>query len=141
MPASTFWFILALVLLGLEMASGTFYLLVLAIAAALGGVTALSGLDVLAQSSSAAFAAVVGALFLRHWKTARTPPNNDQNLDIGHTVTVVTWRDDGTLRVHYRGAEWEAETDTPNVSRQSTLYIKALRGSTLILSDSKPLKL
>ena len=47
MAVYIYWFLLALVLLGLEMATGTFYLLVLSLAMAIGGFAALldAGVD------------------------------------------------------------------------------------------------
>ena len=43
MEIYVYWFLLALVLIGLEMVTGTFYLLVLSIAMAVGGLAALLG--------------------------------------------------------------------------------------------------
>jgi membrane protein implicated in regulation of membrane protease activity len=53
-------------------------------------------------------------------------------------VQIRTWNPDGTARVAYRGADWDAElvaTDTP---RAETMYIVATRANTLVLSDRKP---
>ena len=47
MAIYVYWFLLALVLLGLELATGTFYLLMLSIAMAVGGVAALFGLGLI----------------------------------------------------------------------------------------------
>ena len=46
MAVYVYWFLLALVLLGLEMVTGTFYLLVVSIAMAIGGLAALLGVFV-----------------------------------------------------------------------------------------------
>lgn len=130
-----FWFLLALVLLGLEMATGTFYLLVLSIAAVVGGGAALLGLGATVQSVLAAMTSVAGIILLRRWRGARTGDSSTQSLDTGHPVKVVSWRDNGMARVFYRGAEWDAELEAASTDREATLYIKSMRGSVLILSN------
>lgn len=142
MAPHVYWFLAGLALLGLEMASGTFYLLVLGIALFIGGTAALIGLEMPLQFALSALAGIVGTVILRKSKTARPAESAEQSLDIGQPVQVLAWRDNGTARVHYRGAEWDAETETETESaetpRDGTLYIKALRGSTLILTHHKP---
>jgi membrane protein implicated in regulation of membrane protease activity len=132
------WFLFALVLLGVEMATGTFYLLVLAIAMAVGGAAALFGLGMAAQLVLAALAGMVGMIFLRRWKGGRARDAVSQSLDTGHPVRVLTWREDGTVRVFYRGAEWDAKLETPDSGHEEPLYIKEIRGSVLILTHRKP---
>ena len=130
-----YWFMLALVLAGLEMATGTFYMLVLSGAMALGGLAALAGMELAIQMVVAGVAAVIGALVLRRIKGAK-PANADSNsLDIGQPVKVLTWNADGTARVHYRGAEWDAEPESSDTPREGILYIKAMQGSKLILTQ------
>jgi membrane protein implicated in regulation of membrane protease activity len=121
MAAYAVWFIMALVLLGLEMATGTFYMLVLSVAVASGGVAALAGI-----------------IILNRIKKVRPAHAANIGMDIGQPVRVVTWNADGTARVQYRGAEWDAEAELPDTPRDATLYIKALHGSKLILTQHKP---
>ncbi len=131
------WFIMALVLLGLEMATGTFYLLVLSVAAAIGGLVALAGLVPEIQMPLAAAAAVAGAVVVRRIRKVR-PAAAASGFDIGQPVRIVNWNEDGSVRVHYRGAEWDAEPESADTPRSGTLYIKALHGSRLILTAHKP---
>jgi membrane protein implicated in regulation of membrane protease activity len=138
MAIYVYWFLLALVLLGLEMASGTFYLLIISIALAIGGLAALFELGLAAQYASAALAGVVGIAILRRWKGGSVTDVTSQNLDTGQPVKVLIWRDNGTARVFYRGAEWDAELDAPKAGHEGTLYIKAIRGSILVLTHHKP---
>ncbi len=133
-----YWFLAGLVLLGLEMVSGTFYLLVLAVALGIGGLAALAGLDLPLQLTLAALAGVTGTALLRRTRRGRATTEAQQNLDIGQPVQVLTWREDGTARVHYRGAEWDAQAESAATPHEATLYIKALHGATLILSHHKP---
>ena len=138
MALYVYWFLLALVLIGLEMATGTFYLLVVAIAMAIGGAAALIGMGLAAQLAVAALAGVVGIILLRRWKGGRSTDAASESLDTGQPVKVLTWRDDGTARVFYRGAEWDAELDASNAGHEGIFYIKSIRGSVLILAQHKP---
>ena len=137
MAIYVYWFLLALVLVGLEMATGTFYLLMVAIAMGIGGVAALLGLSVPAQLALAALAGVAGIILLRRWKGGAGNNAASQSLDAGHAVKVLTWRDDGTARVFYRGAEWDAELDANVSGHEGAFYIKEIRGSVLVLNRQK----
>ena len=138
MAPYVYWFLLALVLLALEMATGTFYMLVLGIALGVGGFAALLGLSLPLQLSLSAAVGIAGTVILRRTKFGRSDAVPAQGLDIGLPVQVVAWRDDGTVRVHYRGAEWDAEPESADTPHEQTLYIKAMRGSILILTHRKP---
>ena len=59
-------------------------------------------------------------------------------LDIGQMVQVQSWGPDGTARVAYRGSTWDAELAATGVPQAKTMYIAAMRGSVLILSDRRP---
>ncbi len=132
-----YWFLLALVLIGMEMATGTFYLLMLGVAMAVGGLAALSGADFALQLMLSALAVMAGTIILRRWKGSHVPPAANADLDTGQAVKVLSWRDDGTARVFYRGAEWDAEPESAATPRETTLYIKSMRGSTVILTHQK----
>lgn len=138
MAVYIYWFLLALVLLGLEMATGTFYLLVLSIAMAVGGSAALLDASVAWQLSLCALAAVVGTISLRQWKNGRFNEAADASLDVGQPVQVETWHENGTARVLYRGAAWDAEPESADMPRAGTFYIKEMRGSSLVLTHRKP---
>ena len=134
------WFVLALGMLGLEMVTGTFYILVYSVAIAAGGVMAYLGLSVTTQIAVTAVIGVAGTLLLRSWRTAHpaSEKKTDQNLDIGQHVRVDSWNNDGGARVFYRGAQWDAELESSDTPRDVPLYIKDRRGSVLILSQHKP---
>lgn len=138
MAAYVYWFLGALVLVGLEMVTGTFYLLMLGIVLAIGGCAALLGAGVPLQLTLAALAGMAGTVLLRRARNRRLTIPTDQSLDIGQTVKVIAWHDNGTGRVFYRGAEWDAEMASPTLLNEGPLYIQALRGSILILTQQKP---
>ncbi len=137
MASYIIWFLLALGLLIAEMASGTFYMLVLAVAMCVGGVAALIGFGEPLQLTFGALAGVAGIMWLNRWKARHAVTPEQVNPDVGQPVQVLTWRNDGTARVYYRGAEWDAEPETPDTPQIGTLYIKAMHGSKLILSQHK----
>jgi membrane protein implicated in regulation of membrane protease activity len=137
MEIYVYWFLLALILLGLEMVTGTFYLLVVAISMAVGGLAALLGMSVAWQLVLCAVMVVAGTIILRRWKSTHTSDAPNVSLDIGQPVRVIKWHDNGSARVFYRGAEWDAEPESADTPHDSTLYIAAVRGSGLVLTHRK----
>jgi membrane protein implicated in regulation of membrane protease activity len=131
------WWIAAARLIGAELVTGTYYLFALGVASALGGLAAFAGFGVEGQFTIAGVLGVLGTIAAHRWRAKHTPPEQPP-LDIGQAVEVREWRDDGTLRVAYRGSEWDAELDSPVASREKPLYIVAMRGSLLVLSDRRP---
>jgi membrane protein implicated in regulation of membrane protease activity len=138
MKLYVYWFTLALVLVGLEVATGTFYLLVIAIAIAIGGVAALLGFVFATQLALAALAGIVGISILRRWNAGQVSEMS-QSLDIGQPVKILTWRDDATARVFYRGTEWDAELEDKDSGHDGIFYIKKIQGSVLILTHKNDL--
>lgn len=133
-----YWFVLGLIFLGVELATGTFYMLVLAIALGAGGVSALLGFIPELQYVIAAAVGLVGTLVLRRFRmTAQSRPSKDQSLDLGQPVKVLQWREDGSARVHYRGADWDAEPESADMPHDGLFYIREVRGNTLILTHEK----
>lgn len=132
-----YWFGLALLLLAMEMATGTFYLLMLGAAAVVGGLAAFFRADPVWQYALSALAVMAGTIILRRWKGRSTNVDNN-NLDVGQPVKVLDWGEDGTVRVFYRGATWDAEIDGANTPHEKNLYIKAMKGSKVILTHIKP---
>jgi membrane protein implicated in regulation of membrane protease activity len=111
MAESTVWWLLAGTAVAVELLTGTFYLLMLAIGLAAGALAAYFGASLPVQLVAAA---VVGGAAVSAWhvRRGRRPDepaanaNRDVNLDIGETVQVHGWNEDGTATVKYRGANW-----------------------------------
>jgi membrane protein implicated in regulation of membrane protease activity len=137
MEPYVYWFLLAFGLLALEMATGTFYMLIVSIALGLAGIGGLLGLNLPLQITLSAVASIIGTVILRRMKGMRTGKMISQSLDIGQSVRVISWLEDGIARVHYRGTEWDAELESSSVPRDGVLYIKAIQGSKLILTPYK----
>ncbi|MEW5966070.1 MAG: NfeD family protein [Pseudomonadota bacterium] len=135
MQAYVVWWILAAVLVGVELTSGTFYLLVYGLAAAGAGLAAWLGAGFIVQLLVAGAIAALGTLALRHWKRSTAHPEASvQDMDIGQPVKIESWRD-GRGQVKYRGALWDAEAESAEVDAARPLRIRAVRGNTLVLGN------
>jgi len=132
------WWIFAAVLVGAELLTGTFYLLAVGVAVALGGVAAFAGASLPVQFVVAGALGVALTMIAHRLRLARATPPPQPSLDVGQSVRVETWNSDGTARVNYRGTNWDAELAAPDVPHAATMYIVATRGSRLILSDRRP---
>jgi membrane protein implicated in regulation of membrane protease activity len=131
------WWILAAVLIGAELVTGTFYLLAVGVAFAIGGVAAFLGVSFPMQLVVAGVVAVAGTMAAhRRWRATRQPPATG-SLDVGQSVRVLGWKDDGSARVSYRGTQWNAELADPAAQRAETMYIVGTRGSTLLIADRR----
>ena len=113
MTESTIWWLLAGSAVAVELITGTFYLLMLAIGLAAAAVAAHIGASLNTQFVTAGLiggAAVVGQYFLR--KRSATDPSirslRSVNLDVGEVIQIDAWGPDGTAAVKYRGANWTA---------------------------------
>ncbi len=138
MSSYVLWWIIAAVLVGVELVTSTFYLLAIGAAFAIGGLAAWAGLDTWVQFAIASILSVVGVSAAHRWRKSRAEPPPMAGLDVGQTVRVIEWRDNGTARVQYRGSHWDAELATPDTPRAESMVIKDMRGSTLVLTNSRP---
>ena len=59
--------------------------------------------------------------------------NPDVNLDVGSTVQVAQWQPDGTARVQYRGAAWDARHVGGGAAIAGEHVIRAIEGNRLLL--------
>jgi membrane protein implicated in regulation of membrane protease activity len=111
MAESTIWWLLTGTAVAVELVTGTFYLLMLAIGLAAGAIAAHLGAPLAAQLIAAALVGG-GAVSGWHLKRGKRPDepvasaNRDVNLDIGEVVHIDTWNRDGTASIKYRGANW-----------------------------------
>lgn len=134
----TFWLVAAGATAILELFTGTFYLLMIAIGLATGALAALAGAGTPAQTLVAALVGLVATAVLRRSKFGRptrsdTARDPNVNLDIGQTVNVAHWKD-GTARVMYRGAQWDVELAPGAHATPGQYTIREVRGSRLIVA-------
>jgi len=138
--AATFWWVTAGVVVAAELATGTFYLLMIALGLVAAALAAHLGLTVTLQVVTAALVSG-GSTALWHWRRTTTEPpsepvarNRDVNLDIGEHVTVITWEADHTTRVNYRGSSWQARRQ-PGVREATGLHVvRAVEGNWLVIA-------
>lgn len=113
MADSTLWWIATGALISVELLTGTLYLLMVASGLVVAALVAHAGASMPWQVVSAAVVSSASVLVWRQIKKSRPSSSGAQtdpqvNLDIGQTVQVTQWREDGTCSVKYRGASWEA---------------------------------
>ena len=136
----TVWWIAAGVAVAIELATGTFYLLMIALGLAAAAVSAHLGF---ALSTQVVAAALVGggATALWHWRrVSRAGPalptavDRDINLDIGERVHVAGWGADRTARVSYRGSTWAARLQSGAPAAAGEHVVAAVEGNWLVLA-------
>lgn len=133
MDSYLYWILTAIALVTVELLSGTFYLLVLALAAAGGGALAYFGFPFFAQAGFATAVAVVGVVFVHHYRVrAGSDGSGGNTIDVGQRVTLESWVNEsqGLARVHYRGTLWDAKV-IGDARSGKTFYIRGVDGSTL----------
>lgn len=134
MQAYVWWFVLGLALAGAELLTGTFYLLILALGAAAGGVVAMSGGPLAFQLVVAALIGAGGSLWLQRRRAAAAAvPDLVQNPDVGQTVRVDAWKSDRSARAQYRGAVWDVELAPGEAPVAGDFEIRAIVNNRLVL--------
>ena len=138
------WAVLAGILVILELFTGTFYLLMIAIGFAAGGLAALLGAGNPLQTIVAGVVVVVATYALRRSKLGKfnkinSARDRNVNLDIGETLTVEEWKPGvdarPTARVMYRGAMWDVELEHGAHARPGLFTIREIRGSRLLVTN------
>jgi membrane protein implicated in regulation of membrane protease activity len=133
------WLAIGALLIGGELMTGTFYLLIFGIAAWIGGALAFFGAGLDMQLAAAGASAVIGlgvvVKYGPRWRRGEAPDNAD--LDVGNEVRVESV-DGPRLKVTYRGAVWDAVVGGgAAVSAGEVAVIQAVRGSTLVVSAAR----
>ncbi len=130
------WAIAGIVLIIAEMITGTFYLLVIGIAALIGALAAYLGAPFWLQAVLAAIAGIGGVYAVHNW-WINHPKNAGAmaSLDTGEAVVLESWVDEpaGRARVRYRGTTWDARV-TGAATINETLYIRAQQSGVLDVS-------
>ena len=135
----SYWLAAAGVTVILELFSGTFYLLMIAIGLVAGAVAAFLGLGEVVALLVAAVVGVAATFVLRRSRYGRQQQrvqaerDPNVNLDIGQTVNVPAWQD-GAARVMYRGALWDVELAPGSNAAPGPYTIREVRGSRLIVA-------
>jgi membrane protein implicated in regulation of membrane protease activity len=134
------WAILGLALVVVELLTGTFYLLMLGIAAFGAALAAWLGQPFGVQAIVAALVAAAGCYGV-HVYRARNTTQQMPSIDAGQPASFEAWLDRaaGRARVTYRGAPWDALVEgEPLPEPGATVYVVATHGNTLKVSTRRP---
>ncbi len=138
---STFWWLLAGACIVLELVTGTFYLLMLALGFVAAALLTYVGVSMTGQIAGAA---IVGGGAVALWYVVRSrkparvaaESNPDVNLDIGETFMVDAWNPDGTASVHYRGTRWTVAQRSPAPPEVGLYRVVAVVGNRLMVDKA-----
>jgi len=140
MEEDILWAILGLALVIVELVSGTFYLLVLGIAAFGAALAAWLGQPFGVQAVVAAVISGLGCYGV-HVYRAKNATEQMVHVDAGQPASFENWVDQGArlARVRYRGASWDAlvEGDAA-IDAGAMLYVVTVNGNTLKVSNRRP---
>jgi len=130
------WMVLALGLLILELLSGTFYLLVIAVALAAGGVANLAGASFELQLVVAATIELGGSLWLRRSRFGGPGDGAAalQSFDVGQVIRIEGWSAGNTARAQYRGALWDVVLTPGETPAAGDFVIQSVQGSRLVVT-------
>ena len=130
------WAIAGIALVIAELITGTFYLLVIGIAALVGAAAAYLNYSFGIQAVIAAAIAIVGVTLVTRFRHSQASAPS-VSLDVGQSVVLDSWvnEQDRLARVRYRNAVWDAKVlDAQGVETGRTLYITHVDGNTLHVS-------
>jgi len=140
MDAALLWAIVGLALVIVELLSGTFYLLMLGVAAFGAAGAAWLGYDFPAQVAVASLIAAGGCygvhVYREKNRTRQMPP-----IDAGMPASFENWIDAPArlARVRYRGASWDARVEgLEALEPGTTVYVLATDGNTLKVVKNRP---
>ena len=134
------WAIVGLTLVIVELLTGTFYLLVLGVAAFGAALAAWLDQGFPVQAVVSGVIAAVGCYGV-HLYRAKNMTQQMSSVDAGQPASFESWLDQGArlARVRYRGAQWDALVDGDAVPEAGAmLYVIATHGNTLKVSTRRP---
>lgn len=140
MEHSLTWAVIGLVLVITELLTGTFYLLMLGIAAFGAALAAWLGFEFGMQAVVAGVVAGVGCYGV-HLYRAKNSAGQMPPIDAGMPASFESWLDAGSrlARVRYRGASWDARVEgLEAIEPGATVYVLAAEGNTLRVAKQKP---
>lgn len=139
------WTVIGFSLVIIELMTGTFFLLVIGVGALAGALAAWLGVPFIGQVAAAGIVGGFGTWWVQHWHAGhRTDGDQANAIDIGQSVTVANWvnQAEGTLRIKYRGADWDARVKPGDVAANAigvggTLHILAQDGQCWVVGSQR----
>ena len=141
MSDSTLWWLLVGAAVALELFTGTFYLLMLAVGMVAAALAAHAGAGL---SSQLIVAAVVGSAAVFGWHLIKRRRPSDPsvralrsvNLDVGEVIQIEEWLPDGSASVKYRGAQWTVIQRPGNPPVPGAYRVAELVGNRLLVEKA-----
>ena len=134
------WLVIGLALVIAELLTGTFYLVMLGVAAFGAAAAAYLGQDFAVQALVGALVAGAGC-YAVHVYRAKNRARQMPAIDAGMPASFEGWVDAGArlARVRYRGASWEASVEgAESLEPGVTVYVLAADGNTLKVAKNRP---
>jgi len=130
------WLVIGALLIGGELMTGTFYLLIFGVAAWVGAALTFFGFGIDAQLGGSGLAAIAGLIIVtRYGKNWRKTGVEDQDMDVGNEVSVLEIIGPSRIRVQYRGSTWDATVEGGGELRVGELgTIREVRGNALVVA-------
>ena len=127
------WFALACILAGIELMTGTYYLMALAGGALVASITAAqTELGIGAQFAAFAVGSVLAYVALTPLRKQQTAKSDGQAHMIGEEVIVIETVDPKG-RCQYKGVSWIAKSHQPIMEGERAI-IESVQGSTLMIA-------
>ena len=136
MDAYLWWVVAGIALVIAELATGTFYLLVLAVAAFAGSATAYAQQTFWLAAVVSAAVAACGVIVVSKVRMRRVAGSSG-SLDVGQSVVFESWLSeaDRLARVRYRYSMWDARVlDAGPLEAGRVLHIRSVDANTLNVS-------
>lgn len=140
---ATVWWVAAGIAVAAELATGTFYLLMIALGLVGAAIAAHLGAATTTQVMTAAVIGA-GATAAWHWhrfsqpRSAPARENHDVNLDIGEHVSVIAWGEDRSAHCVYRGSTWIVRLAPDAPALAGLQRIVAVEGNWLVVAPLNP---
>jgi membrane protein implicated in regulation of membrane protease activity len=134
------WAVAGLVLVIVELLTGTFYLLMLGVAAFGAALAAFFNLEFGTQAIVAVLISAIGCYGV-HVYRARNRAQQMPPIDAGMPASFETWVDprERLAKVRYRGASWEAHVEgLEAIEPGATVYVLGTAGNTLRVAKNRP---
>lgn len=134
------WMLVGFALVIVELLTGTFYLLMLGVAAFGAAAVAYAGRGFEAQIIVAALLAAAGCYGV-HVYRAKNARVQMASVDAGQPANFEHWVDEGGgfARVRYRGASWDAHVDgNGGLEKGALVYVLRLEDHKLEVSRTRP---
>ena len=139
MEVYIWWAVAGIALIIAELVTGTFFLLVLGIAALAGAGVSYLQYAFWVQAVVTVVVAAVGVMLVMRYRAAQTATPAG-GIDVGQSVVLDSWvsEKDRLARVRYRNALWDARIEDTDAQAGHMLYIQKVDGSTLHVSKIRP---